>query len=76
LSITGLILFAVMARFPHPTLGALRALSRTQSVEFRVTVDAAIWVRNENVSAPIRHKFNGLFEGRRSRVSFERQSPG
>jgi hypothetical protein len=45
-------------------------------VEFGMTVDAAIWVRDANVSAPIRQKFNGLFDSRRSRVPFERQCPG
>jgi hypothetical protein len=29
------------------------ALSRTELVEFRMTVDAAVWVRNANLSAPI-----------------------
>ena len=36
-------------------LGALRPFSRTELVEFRMTVDAAIWVGNGDVSAPIRH---------------------
>jgi hypothetical protein len=58
------------------TLGALRPLSGMELVEFGMTVDAAIWVRDANVSAPIRQKFNGLFDSRRSRVPFERQCPG
>jgi hypothetical protein len=55
---------------------ALRPLSRSDAVEFRMAVDAAIWVRNADVSAPIRHKLDGFFDGRRSRVPFERHRTG
>jgi hypothetical protein len=55
---------------------ALRPLGRTELVEVRMTVDAAIWVRNADVLATICHKFNGLLDGRRSRVPFERQCAG
>jgi hypothetical protein len=55
---------------------ASRPLSRTELVEFRMTVDAAIWVRDADVSAPIPHKLDGFFDGRRSRVPFERHRPG
>jgi zinc-finger binding domain of transposase IS66 len=51
-------------------------VSRKELIEIRMTVDAAFWVRNANVSAPIPQKFNGLFDRRRSRVPFERQCPG
>jgi hypothetical protein len=54
----------------------LRPLGRTELVEVRMTVDAAIWVRNADVSAPVLHKLYRLFDGRRSRVPFERHCAG
>jgi hypothetical protein len=51
-------------------------VSRKELIEIRMTVDAAFWVRNANVFAPIPQKFNGLFDRRRSGVPFERQCPG
>jgi hypothetical protein len=57
-------------------LRVLRPLSRTELVEFRMTVNAAICIRDANVSAPIPHKFKGLLDGRRSRVPFERHCTG
>jgi hypothetical protein len=55
---------------------ALRHLARLELVEFRIIIDAAIWVRNANVYAPIRHKLDGFFDGRRGRVAFERHGAG
>jgi hypothetical protein len=54
----------------------LRPLSRSELVEFRMTVDAAIWVCDADLPAPISHEFNGLLDDRRSRVSFERHCAG
>jgi hypothetical protein len=42
------------ARLIRPSK-ALRPLSGMELVEFRMTVDAAIWVLDADVSAPIRH---------------------
>jgi hypothetical protein len=46
----------------------LRPLSRSELVEFRMTVDAVIWARDADLPAPISDEFNGLLDGRRSRV--------
>jgi hypothetical protein len=62
--------------FPPFDPRGLRPLSRMELVEIRMTVEAVIWARNANVSAPIPHEFNGLFDSRRSRVPFERQCAG
>jgi hypothetical protein len=51
---------------------ASRRLTGTELVEVRMTVDAAIWARDADVSAPIPDEFKGLLDGRRSRVPFER----
>jgi hypothetical protein len=62
----------VMSRFDR----GCQVLSAKELIEIRITVDAAFWVRNANVSAPIPQKFNGLFDRRRGRVPFEGQCPG
>jgi hypothetical protein len=59
----------------HSTLWALRPLSRTELVEFRMTVYAAIGVRDANVSAAIPNELNGLFDSRRSRVLLRDNAP-
>jgi hypothetical protein len=56
--------------------GVSGLVSLKELIEIRTTVDAAFWIRNANVSAPIPQKFNGLFDRRHSRVPFERQCPG
>jgi hypothetical protein len=38
------------------------ATPRSDMVEFRMAVDAATWVRNADVSAPIRHMLDGFFD--------------
>lgn len=69
---------ATVAAVKARTVGAevLRPLSRTELVEFRMSVDVAIRVRDADVSAPIPDKFDGLLDGRRGRVPFERHCPG
>jgi hypothetical protein len=43
---------------------ASHPLSGMELVEFRMTVDAAIWGGNGDVSAPVPHKLTSLFDGR------------
>ena len=51
--------------------GVSGLVSREEPIEIRMTVDAALGVRNANVSAPIPQKLKGLFDRCRSRVPFE-----
>jgi hypothetical protein len=54
----------------------LHPLSRTELVEFRMTVNATIWIRDADLSAPIPQKLDGFFDGRSGRVPLERHCPG
>jgi hypothetical protein len=51
--------YAIVSARPAFRAG-LRSLSGMELVEFRMTVYAAIWGGNGNVSAPIPHKLKGL----------------
>src|ERR1700722_12656634 len=54
--------YAIVSGRPAFRAG-LRSLGGMELVEFRMTVYAAIWGGNGNVSAPIPHKLKGLFDG-------------
>jgi hypothetical protein len=60
------------SRARRTTPATSRPPSRTELVEFCMTIDAAIWVRNADVSAPIPDEFKGLFDGRLAHVSERR----
>ena len=54
-------------------LRALRPRGRIELSKFDITVDAAIWGRNVNISRTVPHKLSGLFDSRHGGVPFERQ---
>src|SRR5229473_5347542 len=55
----------------HGTAEGLRPRGHIELGKFRITVSAAVWVRNVNISGAIAHKLNGLLDGRHGRVPFE-----
>jgi hypothetical protein len=64
----------VTARFwSHRTAEGLRPRGHIELGKFRITINAAVWVRNVNISGAVAHKLNGLLDGRHGRVPFERQ---
>src|SRR5258708_39249358 len=64
----------VTARFrSHRTAEGLRPRGHIELGKFRITINAAVRVRNVNISGAVAHKLNGLLDGRHGRVPFERQ---
>src|SRR5712672_2788611 len=57
----------------HRTADGLRPRGHIELGKFRITVSAAVWVRNVNISGAVAHKLNRLLDGRHGRVPFERQ---